>query len=91
MQKCQNWRIFISTLIGLVVGLAKSVPMKANKANQLNIRVERKLELALDEKRIEFSKQLGYIPSRSEVVRMAIEQFLNIKNSEEPTDKGVGP
>lgn len=55
--------------------------MPTAKQNQLNIRVDRKLEVALDEKRIDFSKQLGYIPSRSEIVRMAIEQFLNINRS----------
>jgi|GEM_PF-3470541 len=58
--------------------------MPAVKQNQLNIRVDRKLEVALDEKRIDFSKQLGYIPSRSEIVRMAIEQFLNINRTEDP-------
>jgi len=58
--------------------------MPAVKQNQLNIRVDRKLEVALDEKRIDFSKQLGYIPSRSEIVRMAIEQFLNIDRTEDP-------
>lgn len=57
--------------------------MPAVKQNQLNIRVDRKLEVALDEKRIDFSKQLGYIPSRSEIVRMAIEQFLNIDRTAE--------
>jgi metal-responsive CopG/Arc/MetJ family transcriptional regulator len=57
--------------------------MTAAKQNQLNIRVDRKLEVALDEKRIDFSKTLGYIPSRSEVVRMAIEQFLNLNSAAE--------
>jgi Arc/MetJ-type ribon-helix-helix transcriptional regulator len=41
------------------------------------------LEVALDEKRIDFSKKLGYIPSRSEVVRMAIEKFLDINRAED--------
>ena len=63
--------------------------MKANKPNQLNIRVDRKLEQALDEKRIEFSRTLGYIPSRSELVRMAIEQFLNIKSAPESVEPGT--
>jgi Arc/MetJ-type ribon-helix-helix transcriptional regulator len=57
--------------------------MTAAKPNQLNIRVDRKLEVALDEKRIDFSKKLGYIPSRSEVVRMAIEKFLDINRAED--------
>jgi hypothetical protein len=57
--------------------------MTAAKQNQLNIRVDRRLEVALDERRIAFSKQLGYIPSRSEVVRMAIEQFLNLDSAAE--------
>ena len=57
--------------------------MTVAKQNQLNIRVDRKLEVALDEKRIDFSKKLGYIPSRSEVVRMAIEQFLDLNRPAE--------
>jgi metal-responsive CopG/Arc/MetJ family transcriptional regulator len=66
--------------------------MPSAKPNQLNIRVDRKLEVALDEKRIEFSKQLGYIPSRSEVVRRAIEQFLNINRpgGDQPVADEVG-
>ena len=64
--------------------------MPVVKQNQLNIRVDRKLEVALDEKRIDFSKQLGYIPSRSEIVRMAIEQFLNInRTADQPAAKKV--
>ena len=60
---------------------------KANKPNQLNIRVDRMLEQALDEKGIEFSKKLGDIPSRSELVRTTIEQFLDIKASPESVDQ----
>jgi metal-responsive CopG/Arc/MetJ family transcriptional regulator len=58
--------------------------MKASKSNQLNIRIDKKLETALDEKRIELSRQLGYIPSRSEIVRMAIEQLLGVPSDGKP-------
>ena len=47
------------------------------KSNQLNVRVDRVLEAAIDRKRIELSAELGYIPSRSEIVRLALEAFLD--------------
>jgi hypothetical protein len=52
--------------------------MKSTKPNQLNIRIDSEIERALDAKRIELAAVLGYIPSRSELVRKAIEQFLSL-------------
>jgi hypothetical protein len=49
------------------------------KTNQLNIRVDRRLEKAIDAKRIEMAERIGYIPSRSEVVRLALDAFLASK------------
>ena len=46
---------------------------------QVNVRVDGDLIRLLDEKRIELLSRLGSIPSRSEVVRMALEYFLRDK------------
>jgi hypothetical protein len=46
------------------------------KSNQLNVRVDGVLEAAIDRKRIELCAGLGHIPSRSEIVRLALEAFL---------------
>lgn len=51
---------------------------------QINVRIPEELADRLDAKRVELKKELGKIPSRSEVVRMAIDDFL----SSAPPKKG---
>ena len=46
---------------------------------QINVRVDSALIKLLDEKRTELLGQMGIIPSRSEVVRIALEEYLNKK------------
>lgn len=43
---------------------------------QINVRLDNEMIGLLDEKRIEFQKELGTIPTRSDVVRIALEKFL---------------
>ena len=43
---------------------------------QINVRLEPELAKSIDAKRIELQKDLGRIPTRSEVVRLAIEKYL---------------
>jgi len=43
---------------------------------QVNVRISEKLADLLDAKRVELQKKLGKIPTRSQVVRMALEEFL---------------
>ena len=43
---------------------------------QVNVRITEKLADLLDAKRVELQKKLGKIPTRSQVVRMALEEFL---------------
>ena len=43
---------------------------------QVNVRVDGDLIRLLDEKRTELLVKLGSIPSRSEVVRLALEKYL---------------
>lgn len=54
--------------------------------SQLNVRVSDLLERTIDKKRIELSKKLGSIPSRSDVVRFALEQYLGVDLSESESD-----
>jgi Arc/MetJ-type ribon-helix-helix transcriptional regulator len=53
---------------------------------QLNVRVSDRLERAIDQKRIALSGKLGSIPSRSDVVRFALESYLDIDLSETESD-----
>lgn len=61
--------------------------------SQLNVRVSEELERAIDEKRIELRESLGSIPSRSDVVRLALESCLKIKLSKSDEDgrREAGP
>jgi hypothetical protein len=44
--------------------------------SQLNLRVSEQLERAIDEKRIELRASLGTIPTRSDVLRLALAAYL---------------
>ena len=44
--------------------------------NQLNIRVSDELETLIDKKRIELASSMKIIPTRSDVVRYALESYL---------------
>lgn len=54
---------------------------------QLNVRVSEDLERAIDEKRIELRATMGTIPSRSDVLRLALETYLGITLAETETDR----
>lgn len=43
---------------------------------QVNVRISDRLADLLDAKRMELQKKLGKIPTRSQVVRMALDEFL---------------
>ena len=53
---------------------------------QLNVRVSDVLEKAIDEKRIELRETLGAIPTRSDVLRLALEAYLGIQMGPEDED-----
>jgi len=53
---------------------------------QLNVRVSDVLERAIDEKRIALRESLGTIPTRSDVLRLALEAYLGIKMGPEDAD-----
>lgn len=44
--------------------------------SQLNLRISDQLAKLIDAKRIELSAKMGNIPSRSDVLRFALEQYL---------------
>jgi hypothetical protein len=53
---------------------------------QLNVRVSDVLERAIDEKRISLREKLGMIPTRSDVLRLALEAYLGIQMGPEDAD-----
>lgn len=54
---------------------------------QLNVRVSEALEKAIDEKRIALREKMGTIPSRSDVLRLALEAYLGIKLDQDEVDR----
>jgi len=54
---------------------------------QLNLRVSEELEKAIDEKRIALRESLGTIPTRSDVLRLALESYLGIGLDRLETDR----
>jgi Arc/MetJ-type ribon-helix-helix transcriptional regulator len=54
---------------------------------QLNVRVSDELEKAIDERRIALRATLGTIPSRSDVLRFALESYLGIRLTEVEADR----
>lgn len=50
---------------------------------QVNVRLDANLAARIDEKRTELQKQLGRIPTRSDVVRLALDKYLE-KDSRKP-------
>ena len=59
--------------------MAENTTLNSAERIQVNVRVDGDLIRLLDEKRTELLIKLGSIPSRSQVVRMALEDFLNNK------------
>lgn len=55
--------------------------------NQLNIRVSDELEALIDKKRIELASTMKIIPTRSDVVRYALENYLAISLNETESDR----
>ena len=47
---------------------------------QVNVRLTPELVEAIDKKRIELQPSLGAIPTRSEVIRLALDDYLLSKN-----------
>lgn len=59
--------------------MAENSSSSSTERIQVNVRVDGDLIRLLDEKRTELLTKLGSIPSRSEVVRMALEDYLTNK------------
>lgn len=53
----------------------------------MNVRVSAQLEKLIDKKRIELSAKLGLIPSRSDIVRLALEAYLGADLTEAEADR----
>ena len=58
--------------------------------SQLNLRISDQLGKLIDAKRIELSGQLGTIPSRSDILRFALELYLSRDLSDSEVDRRKG-
>ena len=54
-------------------------PNPNTSRSQLNVRLSPEVAKLIDDKRIELSKTMNGIPSRSDVLRLALGEYLNIK------------
>lgn len=59
----------------------------AMERSQLNLRISDQLGKLIDAKRIELSKTLGTIPTRSDVLRYALAQYLEVDLSQTEQDR----
>lgn len=55
--------------------------------SQLNLRISDQLGKLIDAKRIELSQTLGSIPTRSDILRFALAQYLNVDLSQTEQDR----
>lgn len=55
--------------------------------NQINLRMSETLRRLIDGKRIELSEQMGTIPSRSDVLRFALEMYFGQDLSKTEVDR----
>ena len=55
--------------------------------SQLNLRISEQLAKLIDAKRIELSVTMGSIPSRSDILRFALEKYLEQDLSEIEVDR----
>ena len=55
--------------------------------NQLNLRMSETLRKLIDAKRIELSASMGTIPSRSDVLRLALEMYFGQDLSKSEADR----
>ena len=55
--------------------------------SQLNLRISDQLGKLIDAKRIELSVKIGSIPSRSDILRFALEMYLNQDLADSEVDR----
>ena len=63
------------------------MPAPSAERNQLNLRMSDDLRKAIDAKRIELTGTLGSIPTRSDVLRLALENYLGIDLAKSEVDR----
>lgn len=63
------------------------MPAPTVERNQLNLRMSDELRKAIDAKRIELAGTSGSIPTRSEILRLALEGYLGIDLSKTEADR----
>jgi hypothetical protein len=64
--------------------------MRTMERSQLNLRISEQLGKLIDAKRIKLAKSMGSIPSRSDVLRLALAKYLEVDLSETEQDRRRG-
>lgn len=55
--------------------------------SQLNLRISDELGKLIDNKRIELNSTLGYIPTRSDILRLALSAYLGTDLTDSESDR----
>lgn len=63
---------------------------RAMERSQLNLRISEELGHLIDSKRIALSQELGSIPSRSDILRLALAKYLDVDLSKIEVDRRRG-
>lgn len=63
--------------------------LTAMERSQLNLRISDQLGKLIDAKRIELSAQMGTIPSRSDILRFALELYLGQDLADSEVDRRI--
>lgn len=63
------------------------MPAQSVERNQLNLRMSDDLRKAIDAKRIELAASIGSIPTRSDVLRFALESYLALDLAKSEVDR----
>jgi hypothetical protein len=58
----------------------------SSSRSQLNVRVSPEVERLIDDKRIALKEKLGHIPTRSEILRLALSAYLKVDLSKWEVD-----
>lgn len=70
--------------------LPNKIWLQTMERSQLNLRISDELGKLIDAKRIELSTSMGTIPSRSDILRFALEQYLDRDLSTTEADRRKG-
>ena len=63
------------------------MPLPSTERNQVNLRMSDDLRIAIDAKRMELAGSKGSIPTRSDVLRIALARYLDLDVAKTEVDR----